>query len=235
MHSEEFLLFLNNISKQPLRVLRSSFSDSEYIPIDLSENNSDLQNFNTASSQAWQEYINSYLKKHQKKVAFGGYLEQRNIYKRSEYFNQKNIEEERNIHLGLDLWIAAGTKIYTPLDATVHSFKNNTNFGDYGPTIILKHRIKGEEFFTLYGHLSTASIQQLQVRQTFKAGEDIATLGDASVNGDYAPHLHFQIIRDLQNNVGDYPGVCSKKNLDRLKTNCPDPNTLLKLNSGLIL
>ncbi|WP_055445261.1 peptidoglycan DD-metalloendopeptidase family protein [Lacinutrix himadriensis] len=230
MNAEDFLLFLKSIDTKPLRVLDAAIPISEYTPIDLSENNSDLNTFNVSSSQAWQTYVEQYLKKHNKKVAFGGYAEKRNIYKRSTYFKPQNIEEERNIHLGMDLWIAAGTKIYTPLDATVHSFKNNTNFGDYGPTIILKHQINEQVFYTLYGHLSLVSINNLKVGQPFQAGACIATLGDASVNGDYAPHLHFQIIRNMEDYLGDYPGVCSKKNLDNFIINCPDPNTLLKLN-----
>ncbi|QRM87822.1 peptidoglycan DD-metalloendopeptidase family protein [Lacinutrix sp. WUR7] len=229
MHSEDFFLFLKSIHKKPLRVLDATIPNSDYISIDLSENNSDLNTFNVSSSQDWQGFIQHYLKKHNKKVAFGGYAEKRNIYKRSTYFKSQNIEEERNIHLGIDLWIAAGTKIYTPLDATVHSFKNNPNFGDYGPTIILKHSIKDQVFYTLYGHLSVASIQSIKVGQLLKAGACIATLGDATVNGDYAPHLHFQIIRNMEDYIGDYPGVCSKKNLNKFIKNCPDPNTLLKL------
>ena len=229
MHAEDFLLFLKSIDTKPLRVLDAAIPNSDYISIDLSESNSDLNTFNFSSSKAWQEFIQSYLKKHNKKVAFGGYAEIRNIYKRSTYFNPESKEEERNIHLGVDLWMDAGTKIYTPLDATVHSFKNNTNFGDYGPTIILKHTIKDQVFYTLYGHLSINSITALKVGQYFKAGVCIATLGDASVTGDYAPHVHFQIIRDLETYFGDYSGVCSKKNLDKFIKNCPDPNTLLKL------
>jgi len=230
MSSEDFFSFLNSISSNPLQVLDATIPISNYIPIDLSKNNSDLNHFDVSSSSAWQNYIDNYLQKYGKTVAFGGYLEQRNIYNRSPYFKKENLNDERNIHLGVDLWIAAGASIYTPLDAAVHSFKNNTNFGDYGPTIILKHQIKGEEFYTLYGHLSLASITNLQVGQTFNVGDCIATLGESTINGDYAPHLHFQIIKDMEGNYGDYPGVCSKKNLDKFKLNCPDPNTLLKLN-----
>jgi murein DD-endopeptidase MepM/ murein hydrolase activator NlpD len=117
----------------------------------------------------------------------------------------------------------------TQIPKLVHSFKNNTNFGDYGPTIILKHTIEDVDFYTLYGHLSLESLQDLCVGQTFKKGAQIATLGDASVNGDYAPHLHFQIIDDIQDFVGDYPGVCSKKDLEFYKTNCLDPELMLRL------
>ena len=152
----------------------------------------------------------------------------RTIYKRSSHFNL-NVATARNIHIGADLWCKANAPVFAPLDATLHSFKNNTNFGDYGPTIILKHHIKGVEFYTLYGHLSLTSIKNLKVNQVFKQGEQLGTLGDATVNGDYPPHLHFQIIKDLQGFIGDYPGVCSKADLEFYLKNCPDPNLLLKL------
>jgi murein DD-endopeptidase MepM/ murein hydrolase activator NlpD len=74
-----------------------------------------------------------------------------------------------------------------------------------------------------------SSIDHIKVGQEFKQGEQIATLGDASVNGDYPPHLHFQIIKDIEDYTGDYPGVCSKQDLEVFRNNCPDPNLLLQL------
>ncbi|WCO02500.1 peptidoglycan DD-metalloendopeptidase family protein [Psychroserpens ponticola] len=208
-------------------IFDTDISKNQYVALDLSITNNTLKSINVTSSEALENYINSHIKSNGVQIAFGGYLETRNIYQRSNYFNNKNPETERNIHLGLDLWIAAKTPIYSPLDGVVHSFKNNTNFGDYGPTIILEHKIKGISFYTLYGHLSLASIQSLKVGQVFEKGDQIATLGDASVNGDYPPHLHFQIIKDIQDYVGDYPGVCSKQDLEFYRNNCPDPLFLL--------
>ena len=75
---------------------------------------------------------------------------------------------------------------------------------------------------------SVINAPSLKVGQTFNRGESIATLGDASVNGDYPPHLHFQIIKDMQGLKGDYPGVCSRLDLNFYLSNCPDPNLLLK-------
>ncbi|MDG5492275.1 peptidoglycan DD-metalloendopeptidase family protein [Psychroserpens sp. SPM9] len=210
-------------------VLDPSIAPSDYVTLDLSKTNTRLQAIDVSSSELLEDYINAFKAKHHAKVAFGGYLEARNIYQRSAYFKAENPETERHIHLGLDLWIAAETPIFTPMDAEVHSFKNNTNFGDYGPTIILKHTLKNFTFYTLYGHLSLASIEGLSIGQTFKKGEQIATLGDATVNGDYAPHLHFQLIKDLQNYKGDYPGVCSKHDVAFYKNNCPNPELLLRL------
>lgn len=209
-------------------VLDPSIKTVAYIPLDLSVDNDDLNTVDVSSSIALDRYISSYIKAKRAKVAYGGYLEKRNIYNRSAYFNAANPETERNIHLGLDLWIAAGTPIFAPLEAKIHSFKNNMNFGDYGPTIVLEHHIKDIRFYTLYGHLSLESLENIQIGQTLAKGQQIATLGDSTVNGDYAPHLHFQIIKDIQGHVGDYPGVCSSVNLEFYKKNCPDPNLLLK-------
>lgn len=227
MTTTEFSYFLSALA--PLSVLDASIPLHSYIPLDLSISNTDLQQVDVSSSSALEQYINQHIHKHKGLVAYGGYNETRNIYQRSTHFNQQNQDTERNIHIGLDLWLAAGSSIFAPLDATVHSFKNNTNYGDYGPTIILKHENNKETFYTLYGHLSLASIANLQVGQTFKKGTQIAALGDASVNGDYPPHLHFQIIRDLQGCEGDYAGVCSKKDLDFYLGNCPDAGLVLGL------
>jgi murein DD-endopeptidase MepM/ murein hydrolase activator NlpD len=230
MFSTTFEQFLATLGQQSLYLLDRNIPKSAYVPLDLSVTNKALQSVNVSSPESLGNYIDAHIASHNAKVAFGGYLEKRGIYNRSEYFNDQNPETERNIHIGLDLWIAAETPIYAPFDGEVHSFQNNnTNLGDYGPAIILKHSINEVEFHTLYGHLSLASIENLQVGQTFRQGEQVATLGDANVNGDYPPHLHFQIIKDMQHFSGDYPGVSSQLDLDFYKTNCPDPNLLLQL------
>ncbi|PTX60107.1 peptidase M23-like protein [Kordia periserrulae] len=224
-----FQQLLTDLGNKSLSVLDRNIPKSAYVPLDLSVTNAALKEVDVSSASKLGEYINRHIAMNEGKVAYGGYLEKRGIYNRSDYFNQQNPETERNIHLGLDLWIAAETPIYAPLEGEVHSFQNNTNFGDYGPTIILKHIINTVEFYTLYGHLSLASIENLQIGDVFRKGEQIATLGDASINGDYAPHLHFQIIKDIQQYSGDYPGVASQKDVVFYQENCPDPNLLLRL------
>jgi murein DD-endopeptidase MepM/ murein hydrolase activator NlpD len=87
----------------------------------------------------------------------------------------------------------------------------------------------GTIFYTLYGHLSRSSLLGLQVGQMVSQGEQIAKLGEPAENGDYAPHLHFQLILDLQGRSGDYPGVCCASDLAFFRVNCLDPNLLLRL------
>lgn len=211
-----------------VKVIDSSIDYSDYVAIDLSASNEELSKLNITDALAFENYIEDYLSKNNAKVAFGGYQEIRNLYKRSTVFNAEN-SEERNIHIGLDLWIKAKTSVLAALDGTIHSFQNNTALGDYGPTIILEHEINELKFYTLYGHLSEESILDKKVGEKIKKGAQIATLGSHPINGDYAPHLHFQIIVDIEGKIGDYPGVCSKNNLYFYQNNCPDPDTLLKI------
>jgi len=220
---ESFFLQLENV-----KVIDDAIPYSKYTPVDLSISNTDLSKFDLSNSKVFEVYIEDHLQKNKSKVAFGGYIEERNLYKSSHLFNEEE-KEERNIHIGLDLWIKAGTSILAALDGTVYGFDFNAGKGNYGPTIILKHAVENQTFYTLYGHLSVESIENLEIGTTFKKGQKMATLGDASVNGGYSPHLHFQIIKDIKDYSGDYPGVCSKNDLDYYLENCPDPNLLLKI------
>ncbi|MFC6858563.1 peptidoglycan DD-metalloendopeptidase family protein [Zunongwangia atlantica] len=225
-----FAEYISGLTAGFTPVVGGDLKQEDFIAIDLSANNPELLKLEQLSSEAFSVFINHNLKVAGKKVAFGGYNEVRKLYQRSQLFN-KNVDEflNRNIHIGLDIWTAEGTDVLAVLDGEIHSFQDNANFGDYGPTIIVKHAIEDEQFYSLYGHLSRKSLENLQVGQEVKAQEKIAELGAAQENGDYAPHLHFQIIKDLQENKGDYPGVASKKDLDFYLENCPDPNLLLKI------
>jgi murein DD-endopeptidase MepM/ murein hydrolase activator NlpD len=211
-----------------VKVIDSSISHSQYTAINLSATNTELNSLNVSNSAEFEKYIEQFLSKNKARIAYGGYNEVRNLYKRSTAFNDVNTDE-RNIHIGMDFWIKAETTVLAALDGKVHSFQYNNNLGDYGPTIILEHQVENHTFYTLYGHLTLESIASIKVGDSFKKGQPLASLGHSSVNGDYAPHLHFQIIKDIKNNFGDYPGVCSKNKLDYYLTNCPNPNILLKI------
>ena len=232
MKYSDFENLLLSFGTKPISVIDTSIPLNEYVELDMSSNNKDLLNFDVSSAKEWEEYLNSYLVKNKSKVAFGGYLEERNLYNRSDYFNNVAKENQRNIHLGVDFWCKENTQVLAALDGTIHSFKLNDNYGDYGPTIILEHNVLEQSFYTLYGHLTIQSIQNIKVGDKVKQGEIIGKLGGAAINGDYAPHLHFQIIKDLEGNSGDYPGVCSLKKIAFYKENCPNPNLLLSIKNA---
>ena len=154
----------------------------------------------------------------------GGYLEKRGMYIDTDLFQG---DEERSIHIGVDVFMPAGTAIYAPLDGEVQSFANRQVAGDYGPVIILHHQHDDCEFHTLYGHLSEASLAGLHDSKAVSAGDKIAEFGPRPVNGNWPPHLHFQLIEDMQGYRGDYPGVVRPAELEFFKRNCPDPMALI--------
>ena len=210
------------------KVIAPEIPYSEYVALDLSVSNEELHHHTLNTAHDYEVFIQNHLDKNHAKIAYGGYLERRNLYKRSTVFKNET-SNERDIHIGLDLWMNEQAPIFAALDGTIHSFQNNDALGDYGPTLILEHQLEHFTFHTLYGHLSLISLMDKKVGDFVQKGTQIATLGLPPINGDYAPHLHFQIIIDMQNKKGDYPGVCNEKDLKFYTENCPDPNLLLKI------
>ena len=87
----------------------------------------------------------------------------------------------------------------------------------------------GFTFYTLYGHLSLSAIKNLNGGERIEEGDVFAEFGIPSENGHWPPHLHFQIIIDLEDWTGDYPGVC-KYSERKVLSNCPDPDLILQMN-----
>jgi len=135
--------------------------------------------------------------------------------------------EPRRLHLGIDIWGKPNTALMSPLDGIVHSFAFNNNFGDYGATLILSHYLDGCSFHSLYGHLSLNSIKNLREGENVKKGDVIGEFGIPMENGQWPPHLHFQIIKDMGEWKGDYPGVCKFSEREMYLENCPDPDLIL--------
>ncbi len=107
--------------------------------------------------------------------------------------------------------------------------QNNSTAGDYGPTIILEHELGSTRFWTMYGHLSLGSIQNLRVGQKLEADERVAHIGEYPTNGGYPPHVHFQLIADIMDKQGDYPGVAKPSERELWTARCPDPNLILRI------
>ncbi len=193
------------------------------VALDLSEKNTELTPEIFLDTPTFNEYIQSLLKAEEARYGYGGYLENRSVYARSRVFDAgMETAKPRTLHLGLDIWGAVGTEIMAPLDATVHSTGYHPDLGNYGATIVLKHNLEGISFYTLYGHLSKADLA-CKKGDLLAAGTVFAHFGQPWENGQWPPHLHFQIIHQLHGQQGDYPGVCTVEEADFYKQNCPDP------------
>ena len=193
---------------------------------DFTAQNTELNAEILANTEVFSEWVNKKLASSHCRYGIGGYNEHRTIYSRSEHFDTK--EEPRRLHLGIDIWGPAGTPVYNFQDAIVHSFRFNDHYGDYGATIILKYSFNEVDIHALYGHLNLASLTGLKEGQFISAGENFAEFGVPVENGHWPPHLHFQLIYDMQGLKGDYPGVCQYSKREVYLANCPDPESILK-------
>lgn len=154
----------------------------------------------------------------------GGYGETRPVYTTDAYETEGNYGPRwRTVHLGLDVWGPAGTTIYAPYDGVVHSLAYDPNPGSYGATLILEHKGAQGKFFTLYGHLSKASLAKWGAGAQVQKGDEIAEFGPEAENGGWPPHLHFQVMRDMLGNKGDFPGVAYPEEAEAWLSLCPDP------------
>jgi 4-aminobutyrate aminotransferase-like enzyme len=160
-------------------------------------------------------------------VGIGRYNEARLLYT-SDVFKSTD-GERRTIHIGIDLFMKAGSPVFAPLEGVIHSFANNAAPLDYGPAIIVQHEFDDGRvrFFTLYGHLSEGSLEGLRPGKQIKRGDRIASIGAPPSNGGWPPHLHFQIICDMLGKQGDFPGVAHASQREVWLSICPDPNLIL--------
>jgi len=183
----------------------------------------------SADTAAVTEKLSAQMQAADVEVGIGRYNEARLVYATEQFEVQTDeLPESRTVHLGLDLYMPAGSRVYAPLDGKVHSFNNNRAPLDYGPTIIIAHRTgDGDRFDTLYGHLSPDSLKGLKVGMAVPKGRPIARIGDTAVNGGWPPHLHFQIMVDMLGEHGNFPGVARPSLRDIWLDLSPDPNVIL--------
>ncbi len=228
-------LFRSWVSKvnPGLNLLFPSRNSKECLYLDLSVSSKWLGHLSEFADFDHFEYkIHRLQKKHPGKIIGGGYLEPRLVYTTAAYQKNGNERtENRTVHLGLDFWLSAGTPVHAPLKGEVVVAVNDAGEREYGGLIILIHQQKNFAFFSLYGHLSVASATAKSIGDIVEAGEQIAVIGNYPENGNWPPHLHFELMLSLLDYTSDFPGVAYKSELDIWKSICPDPNLLFKLDA----
>jgi peptidoglycan LD-endopeptidase LytH len=220
------------LQHQPLfhQVVPYTEATDKLLQLDFTAANTDLTDSILENTEKFTAYIHRLLTNAGARYGIGGYAEHRTVYRISKVFNGASSgDEPRRLHLGTDIWGPANTPVMAPLDGHIHSFAFNDKFGDYGATIILAHTLGQISFHTLYGHLSLQSIKNIMPGESIKRGDVFAWLGIPEENGHWPPHLHFQVISNMENKTGDYPGVCKFSEKEKYLSNCPDPNLILQM------
>jgi peptidoglycan LD-endopeptidase LytH len=193
---------------------------------DFTANNIELNAEDIADTNKFSTWVSKKLHDTNSRYGIGGYMEHRTLYARSELFNTD--DEPRRLHLGIDIWADTGTPVYAPLAGSILSFRDNNNHCDYGPTIILQHQLGDLTLYSLYGHLSRKDLEGLAIGDHIEKGHGLGSFGNQDENGHWPPHLHFQLMFDIEGCVGDYPGVGKFSEKDKWLKSIPDPNLILK-------
>lgn len=157
----------------------------------------------------------------QKRWGIGRYNE-----KRSKMYVAPQYQGRRNIHMGIDFWTPVGEPVYAFFDGIIAYFADHRQQGNYGPTIITKHRIGGHQLFALYGHLSRDSLRGLNKEQPIKKGDRIGSVGSREENGGWMPHLHFQLSTE-DPGQSDMPGVVAEEDRQEALKKFPDPRLVV--------
>jgi 4-aminobutyrate aminotransferase-like enzyme/Ser/Thr protein kinase RdoA (MazF antagonist) len=215
------------------RVVEPDLHVAKNVIFDLSIGSRELGNLTELSDvEVFTRHLFDRMKTAKSTTGIGRYNEARLIYTSDQYKLEGNDGPEwRTIHIGLDIFMAPGAPILAPLDGTVHSFRSNDEPLDYGPTIILQHTIDEKDrpltFYTLYGHLSADSLDGLYEGKNIAQGTPFGKIGNYPVNGGWPPHLHFQIITDLLDRKGEFPGVAIPSQREVWLSLSPDPNLIV--------
>lgn len=159
-------------------------------------------------------------------LGIGPFGEARTVYA-GEMFVSRFIEGARRTHhLGFDLFMAAGTEVFTPLPATVVSVEVEPDPLGYGCLIALRHEPEGcPPFVTLWGHLAHEAMGRLQAGDRLDAGALVGEMGAPAENGGWAPHLHLQLSTDTNLSATEILGVGEPRYLDVWAELFPDART----------
>ena len=203
------------------------FSDllkGEPYVFDFSSKNPKTLEYNLNDFKEFNDDIFNELKNSGMSWGIGKYLEERrNILRGSINI----INEKRIYHLGLDIIVPYNSVVFCPLDGNIYKLGKETQKGNYGGYLVIKHEIKDQTFYSLYGHLKTPL--KVQLGQELVAGQELGKIGKESDSGGWFCHLHLQLITQKAMNEGYSEwGYISEELLSKVEEYFPNPNFLFK-------
>ncbi len=206
------------------------------VTLDLSVGSLELEDpIGLAGTEAFCDVVRDRMSAVGAAVGIGRYDEPRIVYAEEAFgASLTGSPARRTIHMGVDLFVPAGAPVRAPLDARVQSLRDNAGHLDYGPTVILEHAPDGgPRFYSLYGHLAPDCLAALRPGQAIAKGDVFASVGAFEHNGSWPPHLHFQVVTDLLDREGEFPGVAAPSERPIWRSLSPDPNLVLRIPGDL--
>ncbi len=207
-------------------VVQTGGTPPRVICLDLTEGGAEAREWADLDAAAAWAGIAARLDREKADLAIGLYGEDRAVYK-GPAFETAGAGLRRTVHLGIDLFAAAGTPVHAPFAGRVAFIHDDAVDFGFGPTVLLEHATDaGQIFWTLYGHLSRESVASLSIGQSIGKGDAFCAFGSPSENGNWAPHLHFQIVTDHLGLGGRMHGVGVRDQWQVWQSISPDPSVV---------
>ncbi|KQV44496.1 MULTISPECIES: aminotransferase class III-fold pyridoxal phosphate-dependent enzyme [unclassified Rhizobium] len=207
-------------------VIRPGVAKPKVLALDLTAEGPDAEAWARLDAHGAEKLIDERVAEAGADFAIGLYGEDRAVYK-GDAFETTSAGTRRTVHIGIDIFAPAQEPVHAPFAGTVaFIYDDAVDFG-FGPTVLLEHRTdEGDVFWTLYGHLSRSSVQKLSVGQAIAKGEAFSAFGAAYENGNWSPHLHFQIVTDHLGLGGQMHGVGVRAHWQVWQAVSPDPSVV---------
>lgn len=168
-------------------------------------------------------------------VPLGRWGETRACYTSDHYVGEQASQQRRTVHLGIDVFLPAGTPMFAPAAMALHSCAYDAAPQGYGWVLLLRVVGVCPDIMLLVGHVSEHTAWLWQQRSVIgqhavSAGSLIGWVGSAGENGSWPPHAHVQWVAtpDAQHACGDVPGVATAAAAPAWLAACPQPTWLMQ-------
>ncbi len=208
------------------KVIRPDLADPKVTVFDFSAQSPDAGHIATLDGPGFSTWCVTRIADDGADFAIGSYGEDRTIYKGAAF---EMASARRSTHLGIDIFAPAGEAVHAPITGIVAYLHDDAVPYGFGPTVLLEHDVDGVRFWTLYGHLDRDSFSQLRPGQAIQKGDAFARYGGPHENGNWPPHLHFQIVTDHLGLGAQMHGVGIGRDWQIWRAVAPDPSVVLGL------
>jgi len=189
-----------------------------------SSNNPQTLDIDTNNFDSFQEYIFNELEENNCTWGIGRYLEERKNLLRN---YPQIIDEGRFYHLGLDIMVPSGYKVFAPIDGEVHLLGIEEGIGNYGGYVCLRHEINNTVFYSFYGHFNSNHL--ITLSQKISQGEIIGVIGEREDSGGWFTHTHLQIVSEkAMKEKRAFQAYISAENLSEIELLFPSPYPLFR-------
>lgn len=141
-----------------------------------------------------QGWVRRIQRRYRATCSYGGWFEDRSILWKGHY-----MEHGQTFHLGVDFNVPPRTRTYSPVAGVVTEvWVDPDDNGGWGGRVMIKLK-KG--LHMILAHLGTIAVK---VGDKVEEGSFIGTVGTPSVNGNWFPHLHVQMVRGSLRGIDGY-------------------------------